>query len=70
MYENPFRHEAARRREQLERAARDCFEPPRRRLPRILPHPRAWIARAKQLLPVRIHFGKCCDANDCVQPST
>jgi len=69
MYENPFRHEAQRRREQLDRAARDCFQPRRRWMPPFLPRLRAWTSRVRRLFPIRVTFGPCCDPSDGIQPS-
>lgn len=67
MFENPLRHEAARRREQLDRAARNSFRRRRGGLPSILTRLRALAARAKQLLPIRIAFGPCCEPGDRIE---
>ncbi len=74
MFENPFRHEAARRREQLDRAARHSFRRTRNRrwprLPSLLTPLRSLVARARRLLPIRVSFGPCCEPGDRIESPT
>ncbi len=73
MFENPLRHDAARRREQLDRAARNSFDRERagrRRLPAVLDRFRALSKKAKRLLPIRVSFGPCCEPGDRIESPT
>lgn len=74
MYENPLRQDVARRREQLNRTARNSFRLTRTRhrlrLPSLLTPLRSLVPRAKRLLPIRISFGPCCDPGDRIESPT